>query len=105
MAGSFFCDGIAGETGSFGLGLAGGFVAAAAAGALVEILVIRRLYARDHLDQVLATFALILIFSELVRWGFGDRPLYLDIPAALGGAVPLPGGGGYPAYQIGRAHV
>src|SRR3546814_8677858 len=79
MTGAFFCAWIAGETGSFWLGLAGGFVAAAAAGALVEILVIRRLYARDHLDQVLATFALILIFSELVRWGFGARPRYLAI--------------------------
>jgi branched-chain amino acid transport system permease protein len=100
MTGAFFCAWIAGETGSFWLGLGGGFVAAAAAGALVEVLVIRRLYERDHLDQVLATFALILIFSELARWVFGDRPLYLDIPAVLGGAVPLPGGGGYPAYRL-----
>ncbi|MGE5765570.1 MAG: branched-chain amino acid ABC transporter permease, partial [Bacteroidota bacterium] len=59
-----------------------------------------RLYARDHLDQVLATFALILIFSEAIRWIFGDRPLYLDVPAVLSGAVPLPGGGGYPAYRL-----
>lgn len=100
MTGAFFCAWIAGETGSFWLGLGGGFLAAAAAGALVEVLVIRRLYARDHLDQVLATFALILIFSELARWIFGDRPLYLDIPAVLSGAVPLPGGGGYPAYRL-----
>ncbi|HEY9548127.1 MAG TPA: branched-chain amino acid ABC transporter permease [Kiloniellaceae bacterium] len=100
MTGAFFCAWIAGETGSFWLGLGGGFLAAAAAGALVEILVIRRLYARDHLDQVLATFALILIFSELARWIFGDRPLYLDVPAVLSGAVPLPGGGGYPAYRL-----
>ena len=100
MVGAFFCAWIAGETGSFWLGLGGGFLAAAAAGALVEILVIRRLYARDHLDQVLATFALILIFSELMRWVFGDRPLYLDVPAVLSGAVPLPGGGGYPAYRL-----
>jgi branched-chain amino acid transport system permease protein len=100
MTGAFFCAWIAGETGSFWLGLGGGFLAAAAAGALVEILVIRRLYARDHLDQVLATFALILIFSELMRWVFGDRPLYLDIPEILSGAVPLPGGGGYPAYRL-----
>jgi len=100
MVGAFFCAWIAGETGSFWLGLGGGFLAAAAAGALVEILVIRRLYARDHLDQVLATFALILIFSELARWVFGDRPLYLDVPAVLSGAVPLPGGGGYPAYRL-----
>jgi branched-chain amino acid transport system permease protein len=100
MVGAFFCAWIAGETGSFWLGLGGGFLAAAAAGALVEILVIRRLYARDHLDQVLATFALILIFSELMRWVFGDRPLYLDVPEVLSGAVPLPGGGGYPAYRL-----
>ncbi|MEQ9608140.1 MAG: branched-chain amino acid ABC transporter permease [Kiloniellaceae bacterium] len=100
MVGAFFCAWIAGETGSFWLGLGGGFLAAAAAGALVEMLVIRRLYDRDHLDQVLATFALILIFSELMRWIFGDRPLYLDIPASLSGAVPLPGGGGYPAYRL-----
>ncbi|GAB4366427.1 MAG: branched-chain amino acid ABC transporter permease [Kiloniellaceae bacterium] len=100
MVGAFFCAWIAGETGSFWLGLGGGFLAAAAAGALVEVLVIRRLYERDHLDQVLATFALILIFSELTRWVFGDRPLYLDIPQALSGAVPLPGGGGYPAYRL-----
>ncbi|MGF1628014.1 MAG: branched-chain amino acid ABC transporter permease [Kiloniellaceae bacterium] len=100
MIGAFFCAWIAAETGSFWLGLGGGALAAAAAGALVEIVVIRRLYDRDHLDQVLATFALILIFSELARWVFGDRPLYLDIPPLLGGAVPLPGGGGYPAYRL-----
>jgi branched-chain amino acid transport system permease protein len=100
MVGAFFCAWITGETGSFWLGLGGGFLASAAAGALVEVLVIRRLYDRDHLDQVLATFALILIFSEVARWVFGDRPLYLDIPELLSGAVPLPGGGGYPAYRL-----
>ena len=100
MLGAFFCSWIAGITGSFWLGLGGGFLAAAAAGALIEILVIRRLYDRDHLDQVLATFALILIFSELVRWVFGDQPLYLDIPPLLSGALPLPGGGGYPVYRL-----
>src|SRR3546814_14027318 len=100
MTGAFFRAWFAGETASFWLGLGGGFLAAAAAGALVEVLVIRRLYARDHLDQVLATFALILIFSELARWIFGDRPLYLDIPAVPSGAVPLPGGGGYPASRL-----
>ena len=63
----------------------------------MEIAVIRRLYDRDHLDQVLATFALILIFSEGTRWLFGSFPLYLDIPPLLQGAVPLPGGGAVPA--------
>jgi branched-chain amino acid transport system permease protein len=69
-------------------------------GRLMEVVVIRRLYARDHLDQVLATFALILIFSEGTRWLFGSFPLYLDIPPLLQGAVALPGGGQYPLYRL-----
>ncbi len=49
---------------------------------------------------MLATFALILIFSEGTRWLFGSFPLYLDIPPALSGAVPLPGGAQYPLYRL-----
>ena len=62
---------------------------AAIAGVLIEIFIIRRLYRRDHLDQVLATFALILLLSEGVRWYFGAFPLYLTIPESLNGTVPL----------------
>ncbi len=91
---------VAAATGSFWLGLLASLAAAAAAGAVVEILVIRRLYARDHLDQVLATFALILIFSEGTRWLFGSFPLYLDIPPLLQGTVPLPGGSRYQLYRL-----
>ena len=68
MVGAFAAAAVAGLTGSFLLALAAALAAAAAAGVLIEVLVIRRLYARDHLDQVLATFALILIFSEATRW-------------------------------------
>lgn len=100
MVGAFACAAVAAATGSFWLGLAASLIAAAAAGALVEVLVIRRLYARDHLDQVLATFALILIFSEGTRWVFGSFPLYLDPPAMLSGAVTLPGGIQYSAYRL-----
>jgi len=75
-------------------------VASAAAGALIELLIIRRLYARDHLDQVLATFALILIFTEATRWIFGSFPLYLNIPDYLSGPVTLPGGIEYPLYRL-----
>jgi branched-chain amino acid transport system permease protein len=92
MVGAFACAAVAGATGSYWLGLAASLAAAAAAGALVELVVIRRLYDRDHLDQVLATFALILIFSEGTRWLFGSFPLYLDVPPALSGPVRLPGG-------------
>ena len=99
MIGAFFCASVAAATGSFWLGLAASLAAAAAAGVLVETLVIRRLYHRDHLDQVLATFALILIFSEGTRWLFGSVPLYLDPPALLSGTVLLPGGLEYSAYR------
>jgi branched-chain amino acid transport system permease protein len=100
MVGAFAAAAVAGATGSFVLALAASLAAAAAAGALVEILVIRRLYSRDHLDQVLATFALILIFSEGTRWIFGSFPLYLNIPDYLAGPVTLPGGIQYPLYRL-----
>lgn len=100
MIGAFACAAVAAATGSFWLGLAASLAAAAAAGAIIEIAVIRRLYDRDHLDQVLATFALILILSEGTRWLFGSFPLYLDIPPLLQGSVPLPGGSRYQLYRL-----
>jgi branched-chain amino acid transport system permease protein len=100
MIGAFACAGVAAATGSVWLGLVASLAAAAAAGAIVEVTVIRRLYERDHLDQVLATFALILIFSEGTRWLFGSFPLYLNIPSLLQGAVALPGGVHYPLYRL-----
>ena len=75
MVGAFAAAAIAGATGSFILALIAALTASAIAGTIVEILVLRRLYHRDHLDQVLATFALILIFLKvhagyLVRFHF-----------------------------------
>ncbi len=100
MIGAFAAAATAAATGSFFLALGASLAAAAAAGVLVEVLVIRRLYNRDHLDQVLATFALILIFSEGTRWVFGSFPLYLNVPSALSGPVTLPGGIEYPVYRL-----
>lgn len=100
MVGAFACAVVAAYTGSFWLGLIASLVAAAAAGAIMEIIVIRPLYRRDHLDQVLATFALILIFSDATRWVFGSFPLYLDIPPILQGSVTLPGGAQYQLYRL-----
>ena len=99
MIGAFVCASVAAAAGSFWLGLAASLAAAAAAGVVVETLVIRRLYRRDHLDQVLATFALILVFSEGTRWLFGSFPLYLDPPDLLRGTFLLPGGLEYPTYR------
>ena len=100
MTGAFIAAAVASATGSFILALVAALSAAALAGAIVEMTIIRKLYNRDHLDQVLATFALILIFSEGTRWVFGSFPLYLDVPAYLQGAVTLPGGIQYPLYRI-----
>ena len=100
MIGAFAAAAVAAWTGSFVLALGASLVAAAMFGALIELTVIRRLYHRDHLDQVLATFALILIFSEGTRMVFGSFPLYLNIPEALSGSVQLPGGIQYSLYRL-----
>ncbi|MBD9596877.1 branched-chain amino acid ABC transporter permease [Ensifer sp. ENS05] len=101
MIGAFVCAAVASYTGSYRLGLMASLAAAAGAGALIEVTVIRRLYRGTHLDQVLATFALILIISEGTRWVFGSFPLYLPIPPLLDGAVQIfPGGGPYPVFRL-----
>ncbi|MGL6212551.1 branched-chain amino acid ABC transporter permease [Billgrantia desiderata] len=100
MVGAYATALVTAATGSFFVGLAAGIAVAAAVGALVELIVIRRLYHRPHLDQVLATFALILIFSEGTRWLFGSSPLWLNPPAILAGSVTLPGGLRYPIYRL-----
>jgi len=100
MIGAFAAAWVAAATGSFTAGLIAALATAAAAGALMEIIVLRRLYGRDHLDQVLATFALILIFSEGTRAVFGSFPLFLEIPDALSGTVVLPGGIQYSLYRL-----
>ncbi len=100
MVGAFAAAATAAATGSFVLALIASLVFAAFAGVLIEVLVIRRLYERDHLDQVLATFALILIFSEGTRWLFGSFPLFLDKPDWLSGTVGLPFGIVYSRYRL-----
>ena len=68
-------------------------------GALVERLVLAPLYTRDHLDQVLATFGLILVFNEVVRAIWGPASVYMNVPQALSGTVEL-FGLPYPAYRF-----
>ena len=100
MIGAFVAAIVAGLTGSFWLALIASLFAAAISGVLIEILIIRRLYRRDHLDQVLATFALILLLSEGVRWLFGAFPLYLNIPSSLDGSIVLPFNIIYSKYRM-----
>ncbi|MGC1506377.1 MAG: branched-chain amino acid ABC transporter permease [Sulfitobacter sp.] len=100
MIGAFAAAAVASWTGNFLLALVASMGAAAMVGALVELTVIRRLYHRDHLEQVLATFAMILIFSEGTRWIFGPFPLFLNIPDYLKGSIALPGGIEYSVYRL-----
>ena len=88
------------RSGSFLLGLLLAIVAAAAVGLLLEVLIIRRLYDRNHLDQVLATFGVILFTNELVTIVFGRQPFFADTPEALSGSVEIVPGLHYPVYRL-----
>ena len=89
-----------GLTGSFWGALAVALVAALALGLLLELLVFRHLYDRDHLDQVLATFGVILFVNEAVKVFWGAAPLTLPMPDALSASIPLMDGLLYPVYRI-----
>src|SRR5450755_2485448 len=99
MVGAFLGAWIVGLTGSFLLGIGGAFVGTALFGMALESSLLRPLYARDHLSQVLATFALILILNDGTRMVFGND-LPLSTPEALGGPVELVPGFSYPAYRL-----
>ncbi len=99
MVGAFFTAWFVAATGHFLAGLLIAIVLTALFGMLVEATLLRTLYARDHLSQVLATFALILILNDGVEMVFGtDLPL--SAPAALAGPVQLPAGLVYPAWRL-----
>lgn len=100
MIGAYAGTYAAAETGSFLIGIPAALAAAAIAGAAIEFLVIRRLYGRDRLDQVLATFALILLFNQSITILFGRQPLFVSMPPLLDGAVELLPGLVYPLYRL-----
>ncbi|MGA0583090.1 MAG: branched-chain amino acid ABC transporter permease [Castellaniella sp.] len=100
MIGAYLVATIAAASGSFWIGLAGGVAASAVLGAVLECTVIRRLYQRDHLSQVLGTFALLLMANEGVRMIWGSQPLMMPMPAGLSGPVELLPGFSYPAYRL-----
>ncbi|WP_457443613.1 branched-chain amino acid ABC transporter permease [Roseateles sp. P5_E4] len=100
MVGAYLTAAVAGATGSFLLAVLAALVGTAILGMALEVTLLRRLYARDHLSQVLATFALILMLNEGVRILWGDQPLMLNTPAALSGPVELLPGLHYPAYRL-----
>ena len=100
MVGAFVAATVSGWTGSFLLGLLAALPAAALTGLVVEVIALRALYERSHLDQVLATFGLILFFNELAKIVWGPRALFLDGPSWLAGAVEIIPGAPYPAFRL-----
>ena len=99
MVGAFLAATFAELTGSFWIAVLLALVGTAGIGMLLEVSVLRRLYTRDHLSQVLATFALILIANELVRMIWGPQ-VALTAPAALSGPVELLPGLKYSSYRL-----
>ena len=99
MVGAFVAAWLVALTGSFVLGVVGSVAITAAFGMALEAGLLRTLYARDHLSQVLATFALILILNDGTKMIFGND-LPLSAPAALAGPVELLPGLVYPAYRL-----
>lgn len=87
-------------TGSFPLGVLLGLAGTLAVGIAVELVALRTLYERDHLDQVLATFGLILIFNELIAILWGRAAIFSTIPEYLQGHVELFTGLRYPLYRL-----
>lgn len=101
MIGAYAAAAITAATGNFYIGLLLAVPVTFASGYLLEFLLIRHLYRRDHMEQVLATFGLILFFNELIRIGFGPAALYSDLPPSLLGFVEILPGTPYPVYRLG----
>ncbi|MBT8347177.1 MAG: branched-chain amino acid ABC transporter permease [Desulfofustis sp.] len=100
MIGAYVGATVAAVTGSFLLAVLAALGAAGLAGMAVELVVLRQLYKRDHLDQVLATFGLIFFFNEMTRILWGKQPLFMDIPFWLKGNIELLPGLVYPVYRL-----
>jgi branched-chain amino acid transport system permease protein len=100
MVGAYLTTYFFGLTGSFVLGVLLGLLGTLVVGIAVELVALRTLYERDHLDQVLATFGLILFFNELIAVLWGKAAIYSTIPEYLSGHVDLFAGLRYPLYRL-----
>jgi branched-chain amino acid transport system permease protein len=100
MMGAYIAWTLIGWTDSFVLGALLALPATFLLGIVVEAIVMRRLYARDHLEQVLATFGLILFFNELVRVIWGPAGKSITVPSFLNRTVEILPGVPYPAYRF-----
>jgi branched-chain amino acid transport system permease protein len=100
MVGAYLAAALTAWTGNFGWGLLLALPCALAFGLLLEVLIFRHLYDRDHLDQVLATFGVILFLNQGVKFVWGAAPLNVPVPGILSGSVEITGGLLYPVYRL-----
>src|SRR5579872_7324577 len=100
MLGAYLAVAFYGLVGNFLAALMLALIAALAFGLALEFIVFRRLYGRDHLDQVIATFGIILFLNHAVRVIWGAAPLSLPVPDAFAGTVVLMDGLLYPVWRL-----
>ncbi|MFW6324308.1 MAG: branched-chain amino acid ABC transporter permease [Desulfovibrionales bacterium] len=100
MVGAYLCAAVYQALGSFPIALCTAMAGSLLVGIIVEVIALRTLYSRSHLDQVVATFGLILFFNELAKIVWGPQAMFLEVPGWLGGTVQLLPGMPYPAYRL-----
>jgi branched-chain amino acid transport system permease protein len=99
MLGAYFAATAYQHTESFGLALLAAVAGCVLLGFVLERAALARLYGRDHLDHVLATFGLVLFFNEIARFIWGPQPYFLPLPGFLESTVDL-FGVSYPSYRF-----
>ncbi|MCX7251728.1 MAG: branched-chain amino acid ABC transporter permease [Burkholderiales bacterium] len=99
MLGAYAAAVVGVQTGSFALGVLAAVATGVIVGMALEWVAVSRLYRRDHLDHVLATFGLVLFFNEVVRMIWGAQPMFVSLPESLSGTVEL-FGFSYPTYRF-----
>jgi branched-chain amino acid transport system permease protein len=100
MVGAYLAAMFTAMTGNFFTGLLLALPTALVFGLLLEVLIFRHLYDRDHLDQVLATFGVILFLNQAVKVVWGAAPLNVPVPEILSGSIELMDGLLYPVYRL-----
>ena len=105
MVGAYLAFSLTGLLGNFWLALPAGIALAVLLGMALEWLLIRPLYRRDHLYQVLLTYGLILVFEELRSILFGDDVHGVAVPALLNFSIRLTDTLSYPVYRLAMSGV
>jgi branched-chain amino acid transport system permease protein len=100
MLGAYFAATFTGLTDNFVLGILLAILATLLVGMLIEVVAMRRLYGRDHLDHVLGTFGLILFFNEMVRLVWGPAGMNLTLPSWLNTSIQILPGVQYSMYRL-----